>query len=96
MAYTARECAISSKNSGDWLESQFRNAPAGLLHAEAALSLARAGTVEFDVLDAALRTQPEALAPWYALAINELADLPPQQRKAVRGSSPLFELLVDE
>lgn len=96
MAYVARECEISPKSSGEWLRSQFQRAPAGLLHAETSLSLARTGNIEFEVLDTALRTQPEALAAWYALAINELTDLPQQQRKAVRDSSPLFGLLIDE
>jgi hypothetical protein len=96
MTYTARECSISSKSSGKWLETQFRQAPAGLLHAEASLSLAPEGEIDFGVLDMALRTQPEALAPWYALGINQIPNLPKGQRAAVRSSSPLFELLIDE
>jgi hypothetical protein len=96
MAYVARECAISSKSSEEWLQSQFRQAPSGLLHAETSLSLAQTSNIEFGLLDTALRTQPEALAAWYALAINELANVPQQQRRAVRASSPLFALLIDE
>lgn len=96
LTYAARECSISPKSSDEWLRSQFHSAPPGLLHAEASLSLGRQGGIDFATLDMALRTQPEALAPWYALAINELDDLPQQQRSAVRGSSPLFALLIAE
>lgn len=96
LTYVARECAIASKGSEDWLQSQFRKAPSGLLHAEASLSLAQSDGVDFEQLDGALRTQPEALAPWYALAVNSLSNVPQQQRKAVRASSPLFALLIDE
>lgn len=96
LTYVARECRIASKTSEGWLQSQFRGAPSGLLHAETSLSLARSNMIEFEHLDAALRTQPEALAAWYALAVNDLPDVPQQQRKAVRASSPLFALLIDE
>lgn len=96
LAYTARECSISTVGSGAWLEHQFGHAPSGLLHAESSLSLASRQKLDFGVLDTALRTQPEALAPWYSLGIGELKNVPAQQRRAVRASSPLFALLIDE
>lgn len=96
LAYVARECSISSKSCEQWLGSQLLSAPSGLLHAEASLALAHSDRIDFAALDAALRTQPEALAAWYALGINRLERLPQQQRKAVRASSPLFGLLVQE
>jgi hypothetical protein len=93
MTYVARKCDFLQGDDLEWIRDQFEAAPPGLLHAEAALTLAIAGEMDFTTLDTALRTQPEALAPWYALAINHV-QASADQRTAVRGSSRLYELLV--
>lgn len=93
LTYVARTCGIIEGDPLDWLKLQHLTAPPGLLHAELTLTLAGAGCMTFAEVDSALRTQPEALAPWYALAINH-TDASDEQRAAVRGSSRLFELLV--
>jgi hypothetical protein len=93
MTYVARRCGFLDGPPLQWLRQQFNSAPPGLLHAELALTLAPVGGVDFAALDIALRTQPEALAPWYAMAMNHVP-ASEEQRNAVRGSSRLNELLV--
>ncbi|MGO4340379.1 RNA-directed DNA polymerase [Pedococcus sp. 2YAF34] len=89
----ARRLNFLDESALGWIRQQFDWAPVGLLNAECALALAMGGEIAFAPLDEALRTQPEALAPWYAVAMNYV-DMTTEQRKAVRGSSRLFELLV--
>lgn len=93
LVYVARRCSFFGEGSIEWLRAQSASAPPGLLHAETALALASAGEGEFSRLDAALRSQPEALSPWYLLAIDA-SSATSDQRAAVRGSSRLYELLV--
>lgn len=93
LTYVARACGLVTDEALEWLTAQYLAAPTGLLHAELALTLAKAGGVGFEELDVALRVQPEAMAPWYAMAINHV-DATHEQRAAVRGSSKLYELLV--
>jgi hypothetical protein len=70
-----------------------------LLHAEAALCLASAHEISFDALDTALRTRPEPLVYWYALAIRELKGNVggeiPGRISAVASTSPLYKILID-
>lgn len=94
LTYAARRCGLLDSDRVLWLRDQFNTAPPGLLHAEAALALAAAGQMDFQTLDTALRTQPEALAAWYAVGINYV-EATAEQRKAVRMSSRLCELLVN-
>ena len=94
LTYVARRCDLLDSDRIPWLRVQFVSAPPGLLHAEAALALAAAGQMDFQTLDTALRTQPEALASWYAVGMNHVA-ANAQQRRAVRESSRLCELLVN-
>ncbi|UYM06329.1 RNA-directed DNA polymerase [Solicola gregarius] len=93
LTYVARRCAFLDTDRVTWIRGQFEDAPPGLLHAEAAIALALAGEMDFATLDTALRTQAEALAPWYAIAINHVTATA-EQRSAVRGSSRLYELLI--
>ena len=94
LTYVARTCGLRSNGEPlQWLQEQLRTAPHGLLHAELTLTLAEAGSMTFLEVDTALRTQPEALAPWYALAMNHV-EASEEQRAAVRGSSKLYELLM--
>lgn len=93
LTYTARACGFLSGEALAWLQERYRVAIPGLLHAELSLALAMAGKVSFSDLDMALRTEPEALAPWYAIAMNHV-EATDDQRSAVRASSRLYELLV--
>ena len=95
ITYVARECGLTTGPALDWLLAQHQAAPTGLLHAETTLALAQAGEMSFETVDSALRAEPEALTPWYALALNHVGATD-EQLKAVRGSSALCRLLVDE
>lgn len=95
LVHVARRCGFLEGQPLEWLRLQVDSAPQGLLHAELTLALAQAGAMDFDTLDTALRSQPEALSPWYALAMNFVSPSA-EQRRAIRGSSRLYELLVSE
>jgi hypothetical protein len=84
-----------------WAQEQMRRGQGGLLAAECALALSEAMSVNLNELDRALRTEPEALAPWYVLAIKRRSHNTSDaaQKKivdAVRGTSPIYRILLDE
>lgn len=89
----------SSSSRLEWVISQRERGRGRPLGAEAALALAEVGAADFDDLDVALRSEPEALAPWFLLAIKAMVDLDPTQLgdrgRAVRDSGPLNRLLLD-
>ena len=82
-----------------WTREQRDRGRGRALGAEAALTLAGVGEADFDDLDQALRTEPEALAPWYMLAVADMARLVPttnrDRARAIRDSHPLARVLVD-
>lgn len=96
LAYAARECELSSAVTETWLRSQFDAADPGLLHAECALTLARLGKMNFSDLDTFIRTQPESLSAWYAIAMNYLDSSSDKKVNATRSSSALFGLLIEQ
>ncbi|MFL6163749.1 MAG: hypothetical protein ACJ74U_16205 [Jatrophihabitantaceae bacterium] len=82
----------------EFVEQQQLRGAHSVLHAESMLALAEVGHSNFKELDAALRTEPEALAPWYVLGIRALADaghVTQDRFAAVRDSSPLYKLLLE-
>jgi len=83
----------------EWVRTQRERGRGRLLGAEAALALAEVGEADFDDLDRALRAEPEALAPWFLLAMKSMATLEPRnygnRARAVRDSAPLNRFLLD-
>lgn len=79
-----------------WVEGQRSWQQPGLLHAECSLALSNVDGVTFSELDQALRVMPEPLAPWYVLAIKNLQDVTSDQLNAVKSSSPMFRLLLED
>jgi hypothetical protein len=83
----------------EWVRKQRDRARGRPLGAEAALTLAAVGAADFDDLDRALRTEPEALAPWFLLAMKSMAlhvpDRHATRARAVRDSGPLQRILLD-
>lgn len=97
LVYVARRCGYTSDaDCRAWIRSQLAYSERTLLHAEAALALARADSISFDELDQYLRTQPEPLVPWYLLAIDGLDSVPADRVEAVRQSSTLGRLLLGD
>jgi hypothetical protein len=99
LIYACRQLALLSKDSSriDWVKIQKERGVGRLLHAESCLALADVGGVTFAELDQSLRLQPEALNPWYVLAMKDLRPNNPvlgQQIRAVRDTSPLYRLLL--
>lgn len=100
VVYTMRQLGLLQGAAGRqaWVRGQRERARSGLLGAEAALALADVGAVELEDLDHALRAEPEALAPWYLLAMKALVTSTGQHRdraRAVRDSHPLNAILLD-
>lgn len=96
LVYVGRQTSLFSDQSRrTWLESQLGNSQA-LLRAEVALALAPYGLVEFAFFDQSIRTQPEALVPWYALAAAATPGVDATKIRALRGSSTLLDLLLKE
>ncbi|WP_435589753.1 RNA-directed DNA polymerase [Micromonospora aurantiaca (nom. illeg.)] len=102
LVYACREMRILTENSElrEWVQAQAHGRRQEALRAEAHLTLARAHAVSFVELDAALRSAPDALAPWYVLGMKELtnSENPPSesQIKGLRQSSPLFSILMED
>lgn len=101
LVYVSRATGIASPGAHkrvQWLKAQL-SADDSLLHAEVALTLASLRKVDFLTLDKALRMQPQALAPWYVLGMNLLhkgGQGDTARLQAVKESSPLYRLLIDE
>ncbi|SDS57072.1 hypothetical protein SAMN04489717_3119 [Actinopolymorpha singaporensis] len=99
LVYVSRVCGLLAQpQRADWVRRQKIRQSGGLLHAEASLALATIGSASFDELDMALRMQSEAFAPWYVLgirALNEAAPVGAERVNAVKGSSPLYRILLE-
>ena len=83
----------------DWVAAQRDHGRSRPLGAEAALALAEAGVGDFDDLEQALRSEPEALAPWFLLGMKSMANMDStkygNRARAVRDSSPFNRILLD-
>jgi hypothetical protein len=102
LVYVGRQANVVE--SGDThrvelVKELLRHGRNGVLHAEAALCLSTVDQISFDELDIALRTEPEPLAYWYALAVRELkktaSDELVRQIDALSASSPMYQVLID-
>lgn len=98
LLYAGRRLALFTDTTAvDWARHQRGRSTGGLLSAEASLALAGVNAIGFEELDTALRTQPDALAPWYVLGIKALAaagSAAPDRVQAVKDSSPIFKILL--
>ena len=90
---------VGEKDFRDWVSAQRDRGRGRPLGAEAALALAEAAVADFDDLDQALRSEPEALAPWFLLGMKSMANSDPtkygDRARAVRDSSPFNKILLD-
>jgi hypothetical protein len=82
----------------EWVRQQRDLGRDQLLGAEAALALAAIGEVSFELLDNSLRTEPEALGPWF---VSDEEGIPSWSGLAQPGSrrqqsSPLYRALLGE
>ncbi|MER7891982.1 RNA-directed DNA polymerase [Micromonospora sp. NPDC094482] len=100
LCYAARKMGLVASNADvqEWMRTHIQGHASEPLKAEAYLALADGHLTNFDELDAQLRSVPDALAPWYLLAIKSLssAPTPPSDKQlgAIRQSSPLFRALL--
>lgn len=82
----------------EWLRGRSVAGRGTLFGAEANLALAAAGVVSIDQLDSLLRSEPEALAPWYLRAIRLLDDHDGGKHhrrvEAIASVSPLYRALL--
>jgi hypothetical protein len=99
LLYAARQLGLANTPAAiDWTRHQRLRGPGGLLAAEASLVLAQATGIDFEDLDNALRSAPDALAPWYVLGIKALAQAggaSVAKVQAVKDSSPIFKILLE-
>ncbi|QGN58855.1 hypothetical protein [Nostocoides sp. HKS02] len=77
----------------NWVTSQL-NDPDPLLRAEATLALAPYKAINFDAIDRAVRLEPEALLPWYALAARSIPNVNPSRLSSLKESHKLIELVL--
>lgn len=100
LVYVARQTGMLATRSEariNWHRAQL-NRSTDLLHAEASLSLAGIGAIEFDQLDVSLRMRPEPLAPWYTLGIKALTGTGAANTNrvnAVKNTSDMYRLLIE-
>ena len=100
LVYVCRQLEVlGEKSLRDWVATQRKRGRGRPLGAEAALALAEAGDADFDDLDQALRSEPEALSPWFLLGIKSMVSTHPtkygDRARAIRDSSPFNRILLD-
>jgi hypothetical protein len=76
-----------------WVQSQQTDSDP-LLRAEATLALAPHKLADFDDIDRAIRAEPEALMPWYALAARAIPNVNQKRLQALKDSHGLIENLL--
>jgi hypothetical protein len=76
-----------------WVQAQ-RTDTDPLLRAEATLALAPHKLATFDEIDRAIRAEPEALIPWYALAAKAIPNVNQKRLQALKDSHGLIEILL--
>jgi hypothetical protein len=99
VAYVSIEAEHQSGAAIRWAREWRSRAPGRLVAAECSRLLAGAREIAFDELDSALRTEPEPLHPWYALAMRRLAEADGEVGGRVRAtadSDALYGLLLEE
>ncbi|GAA5152513.1 hypothetical protein GCM10023340_32970 [Nocardioides marinquilinus] len=94
LVYVARVCGLLSDPARQgWVQTQ-RTEGDALLRAEATLALAPFKLASFDDIDRAVRSEPEALLPWYALAAKAIPNVNAKRLEALKESHRLVELLL--
>lgn len=94
LVYIARVGKLLTDSSRHaWVRSQ-RVDTDPLLRAEATLALAPHKLATFDEIDRAVRAEPEALIPWYALAANAIPNVNQKRLQALKESHGLVETLL--
>lgn len=94
LVYVARVCGLLSDSARHgWVQTQRTDSDA-LLRAEATLALAPLKLASFDDIDRAVRSEPEALLPWYALAAKAIPNVNAKRLEALKESHRLVELLL--
>ncbi|MCX2954470.1 reverse transcriptase domain-containing protein [Lentzea sp. NEAU-D7] len=94
LVHVARVCKLlSARVRRGWVKRQ-RTDVDPLLKAEATLTLAPYKLVNFDEIDRAIRTEPEALIAWYALAAKSIPNVNQQRIAALKEGNKLVELLL--
>lgn len=100
LTYVCRKLRLLDEESlRIWVVNQRDRGRGRPLGAEAALALAEAGEGDFSDLDQALRSEPEALAPWFLLGVKAMATEDPTKYRnralAVRNSSQFNRIMLD-
>jgi hypothetical protein len=73
IAYGYRACdAEIPENRREWLTTLVARDPSSYSAAEAAVTLARIGSIEYALVEDQIRRAPTALVPWYLVAAKEL------------------------
>jgi hypothetical protein len=94
LVHVARVCKLlSSQARHGWVQNQRADVDP-LLKAEATLSLAPYKLATFDEVDRAIRTEPEALIAWYALAAKAIPNVNQKRLAALKEGNKLVELLL--
>ncbi|MFB4314752.1 reverse transcriptase domain-containing protein [Actinomadura sp. 21ATH] len=94
LAYVARVSKLLTDSTRHaWVQAQ-RAAADPLLRAEATLALAPHRLASFDEIDRAVRTEPEALLPWYALAARAIPNVNQSRLQALKESHGLIDILL--
>lgn len=84
---------LTSPARREWIQSQRKDFDP-LLRAEATLALAPYKLATFDEIDHAIRTEPEGLIPWYALAAKAIPNVNQNRLQALKESHRLIEILL--
>ncbi|WP_375503709.1 RNA-directed DNA polymerase [uncultured Jatrophihabitans sp.] len=99
LLYAARQLGLLNNPAAvSWAQHQRGRVPGGLLAAESSFALAQVNSIAFADLDNALRSEPDALAPWYVLGVKALAAagvVTAAKLQAVKDSSPIFKILLE-
>jgi hypothetical protein len=100
LIYAHRELNLTGTDEVvTWMRTQRERGRGRLLAAEASVALAGQGAIPFEVLDQAIRVEPQVFAAWYSYAIRSLLSTPAapraQQVDAVKQASPLFRCIVE-
>ncbi|MET7461085.1 RNA-directed DNA polymerase [Nonomuraea sp. NPDC005501] len=84
---------LTNPSRHDWVLSQ-RADKDPLLRAEAVLALAPHKLATFEEVDRAVRAEPEALIPWYALAAKAIPNVNQYRLQALKDSHGLIDIML--
>ncbi|MFJ8963649.1 reverse transcriptase domain-containing protein [Lentzea sp. NPDC102401] len=94
LVHVARVCnLLSAPARHEWVQLQKADVDP-LLKAEATLTLAPYKLATFDEIDRAIRTEPESVIAWYALAAKAIPNVSQQRITALKEGNKLVELML--